>query len=92
MTMAMYETRTVNLVFSSSTELQGARLIVDLPPGVELEGKEGAQQLRYRTTLQQGKNVLPLRLVAVRGAGGELVARLEHKDKKKTFRLKVDVS
>jgi len=35
---------------------------------------------------------LPLTLVALSPAGGELLARLEHGDRDRTFRLRVDVT
>lgn len=90
-TIAMHENHTVNLVFASASELQDATLTVLLPPGIEVAGYGGRQEIRWRTSLRKGKNVLPLELVALDNPGGELVARLEHDDKQKTFRVKVTV-
>jgi len=89
--MAMHETRTVNLVFSSAAELQGVSLTVDLPAGVELAGYMGLDHVRWSTRLQAGKNVLPLELVAIGGSGGELVARLQHEGEEKVFTVSVAV-
>jgi hypothetical protein len=89
--MAMHETRTVNLVFSANTELEGVSLTVDLPPGLELTGYAGLDRIRWTTRLQPGKNVLPLELVALGGAGGELVARLRHGEEEKVFTVRVAV-
>jgi len=90
-TLAMHESRTLNLVFSSTEALEGARLIVELPEGLELDNYPGEQRIRWKTNLQAGRNVLPLDLIAVAGNGGEVVAFLEHGDKSKTFRLRVNV-
>jgi len=89
--MAMHETRTVNLVFSANTELEGVSLTVNLPPGLELAGYAGLDRIRWTTRLQPGRNVLPLELVALGGAGGELVARLQHEDEEKVFTVRVAV-
>ncbi len=90
-TLAMHESRTLNLVFSSTEALEGARLIVELPQGLELDNYPGEQRIRWKTNLQAGRNVLPLDLIAVAGSGGEVVALLEHGEKSKTFRLRVDI-
>lgn len=91
LTMAMNETRTVNLMFASADALEEATLVVQLPPGVEVAGYAGRSEIRWSTQMQQGKNVLPLALVATEGNGGELVARVEHGSKQKTFRLNINV-
>ena len=91
LSMAMHETRTINLVFASASELLGVSLTVDLPDGVELAGYSGLEQVRWTTHLQPGKNVLPLELVAIGGSGGELVARLQHEGDEKIFTVSVAV-
>ena len=91
LTMAMHDMKTVNLVFSSKEALTDAVLVVHVPPGIEIQGYAGRQEIRWTTNLRAGKNVLPLELVAQDSGGGELVARLEHANKSKTFRIQVTV-
>jgi hypothetical protein len=91
-TIALAEPRTVNLVFASATALDSATLTVSLPDGIELDGFPGQREITWETSLQEGKNMLPLTLVALTPAGGELLAHLEHDDRDRTFRLRVDVS
>jgi len=91
-TMTLHETRTVRLVFGSAEEIRDARLLVTLPPGVTLAGHGARQSIRWRTSLRPGNNVLPLELVVNEGTGGDLVARLEHGDKHRTFRVRVAVA
>ena len=91
-TMVLDEPRTVNLVFSSAIALDGAVLTVNLPAGIEIEGFEGLQEITWMTSLQAGKNILPLRLIATTSQGGELLARLDHDDRDRTFRIRVSVS
>lgn len=88
-TMALEEPRTVNFVFSSAEALDSAMLTVSLPTGVELQGFPGQTEITWETALNAGKNYLPLTLVAVTPAHGELLARLEHDDRDRTFRLRV---
>ena len=91
-TIAMEQEHTVRLVFSSAQALDSAMLTVSLPDGIELAGFPGQREITWETSLKEGKNLLPLTLIALTPAGGELLARLEHKDRNRTFRLRVDVS
>ena len=91
-TIAMEQERTVRLVFSSAEALESAMLTVSLPDGIELAGFPGQREITWETSLKEGKNLLPLTLVALTPTGGELLARLEHKDRNRTFRLRVNVS
>jgi hypothetical protein len=91
-TIAMEQERTVRLVFSSAEALESATLTVSLPDGIELAGFPGQREITWETSLKEGKNLLPLTLIALTPTGGELLARLEHKDRNRTFRLRVDVS
>jgi len=90
-TMAVNQTRVVNLVFSTSSDMPDAKLTVLLPPGLELEGFEGREEIRWSTSLKRGKNVLPLKVIAHDARGGELFARLDHQDRHKTFKVRVTV-
>lgn len=83
--------RTVNLVFASALALDDVSLLIDLPEGVELAGYEGQSQVRWRTMLESGRNVLPLELIAREPVRGELVAQLGHGDRRKVFRVFVSV-
>ncbi|MGI9201094.1 MAG: hypothetical protein ACR2QL_08555 [Woeseiaceae bacterium] len=91
-TMALEEPRTVNLVFSSTEVIDSATLTVSLPDGVELAGFPGQRKISWETSLREGRNLLPLKLVALTPTGGELLARLEHENRDREFRLRVDVS
>ena len=91
-TIALAEPRTVNLVFASESALDSATLTVSLPDGIELDGFPGQRQITWQTSLSDGKNLLPLTLIALTPSGGEVLARLEHDERDRTFRLHVDVS
>ncbi|MGI9272378.1 MAG: hypothetical protein ACR2QT_11425 [Woeseiaceae bacterium] len=91
-TMTLEEPRTVNLVFSTAEAMESATLTVSLPAGVELAGFPGQSEISWETSLNEGRNLLPLKLIALTPVGGELLARLEHDDRNRVFRLQVDVS
>lgn len=91
-TMTLEEPRTVNLVFASATSLDNATLTVMLPDGIELAGFPGQREITWQTSLNEGKNLLPLKLIATSPFGGEVLARLEHDSRNRTFRLRIDVS
>ncbi len=90
--LTLEEVRTVNLVFASASDLDDASLTVLLPDGVYLQGFEGQQEVTWLTSLTEGKNVLPLRLIATTPRGGELLATLRHEDDDKAFRLQINIS
>ncbi len=89
--MAMEQPQTLNLVFSSATPLEDATMTVYLPEGVEIDGFTGQREITWMTSLAEGRNILPLTLIATSPVGGELLATLQHEDDDKTFRLQVTV-
>ena len=91
-TIALAQEQTVRLVFASANALDSATLTVSLPEGIELAGFPGQREITWETSLEEGKNLLPLTLIALTPAGGELLATLEHEDRNRTFRLLVEVS
>lgn len=90
--MTLEEPRTVNLMFASAAALDAATLTVTLPDGVELAGFPGQREITWQTSLVEGKNYLPLKLIALTPVGGVVLARLEHEDRNRTFRLRIEVS
>ncbi|RZV37152.1 MAG: hypothetical protein EX272_06210 [Chromatiales bacterium] len=82
----------MNLVFASASALEAATLTVTLPDGIELAGFPGQREITWQTSLAEGKNLLPLELIALTPVGGEVFARLEHDDRDRTFRLRIEVS
>ena len=91
-TMTLEEPRTVNLVFASAEALDAATLTVTLPEGIEMSGFPGQREITWQTSLNAGKNLLPLKLIATSPLGGEVYATLRHDDRGRTFRLRIDVS
>ena len=89
--MVIEEPRTVNLVFSSATPLTDATMTVALPQGIEIMGFRGQREITWKTSLQEGKNILPLTLIATSPAGGELLATLRHEGDDRSFRVQVTV-
>ena len=91
-TIALEEPKTVRLMFASKQSLDSAMLTVSLPDGVEMSGFPGQKEITWETSLVEGRNVLPLTLVALTPTGGEVFAKLSHGDREQTFRLRIDIS
>lgn len=90
-TMALEQPRKLNLVFSSAAALTDATMTVVLPEGIEVDGFPGQREIVWMTSLKEGRNVLPLTLIATSPAGGELLATLRHENDDKAFRVRVTV-
>jgi hypothetical protein len=90
-TLAVAEPHTVNLLFTSRARLDDVRFTVDLPPGIEAQGRAGVRRISWSAPLAAGNNVLPLTLVARAGGGGQLAAQLQHGGSHKTFVVDVAV-
>ena len=90
--MTLEEPRTINLMFASESAMASATLTVTLPDGIELAGFPGQREIAWETSLVAGKNYLPLELIALTPVGGEVLARLEHENRDRTFRLRIEVS
>ena len=90
-TLAVAEPHTVNLVFTSRTQVDGVRFTVDLPTGIEVNGKAGVRRISWSAPHAAGANLLPLELVARAGGGGQLAARLQHGSSRKTFVVDVAI-
>lgn len=91
-TLAIAEPHTVNLLFTSLAAVEGVRFTVDLPSGIEVDGRAGVRRIAWTAPLAAGNNLLPLDLVARAGSGGQLAARLQHGGAQKTFVVDVAVS
>ncbi len=90
-TLMAAEPHTVNLLFTSRTQVDAVRFTVDLPAGIEVDGKGGVRRISWSASLAAGDNLLPLTLVAHAGGGGQLAARLQHGSLHKTFVVDVAV-
>lgn len=87
--MTIEEPRTINLVFAATEALPLATLTVSLPAGVELSGFPGQREVRWQTSLDEGRNLLPLTLIANNALDGVVLATLQHDNRDRTFRLHV---
>jgi anti-sigma factor RsiW len=90
-TMTLNETRTVQISLNAERDLQGAKLSIQLPDGVEMKGFPGRRIVSWNADLQQGMNILPLPLVAVAVSEGRVIARLEHDNKSRELEVQLNV-
>ena len=81
----------VNLVFSSKQKLENVTLTIQTPAGIEIPGFEDQRKISWETSLQKGKNVLELPVVARKKDGGTLIANVSSGEQKKQFSMLLEV-
>lgn len=91
-TITLNQARTVQLAFNAEHELEEATLSIELPDGVDLEGFPGQREVRWRTNLARGANLLSLPLIARSPAGGTLLARVEYGNRRTQLVIPLHVS
>lgn len=90
-TIALETTSSINLVFAAADDLADARVSLQLPDGLEVDGYRGRREISWTTHLHRGKNVLRVPLLAHAAPTEALIARLDHGGSSKTFQLNVRV-
>ncbi len=63
-----------------------------LPPGIELAGYPGQHEVSWEGRLEAGSNLLVLPIRALAGSGGDIVTRIQHTEREKTFIVRMEVS
>ena len=88
-TLALNQSRDVNVTLDSPTALRDAEIHVVLSGAVALQGFDHQRELRWRTDLDRGLNQLTLPLVALGGGGGQVLVEVLHSDKRRSFVIDV---
>lgn len=81
--------QTVRFAFNAAEAMENVTLTVELPPHVEMSDYPGHQTLSWNVSLDQGENIVQLPLNILFPGEGELVARLDNGERKKTFRTRL---
>ncbi|MEW5757211.1 MAG: zf-HC2 domain-containing protein [Pseudomonadota bacterium] len=82
---------TVNIAFFAPKQFEHARLSILLPENLEIPSLPGQREIAWDVTLQEGANVVPLPLRAIKHASGHIVASIESGNQKKVFEVQVQV-
>ncbi len=90
--ISMQHPQTINLVFDVATAMENATLSIELPENVEVIGFPGQHVITWKTSLQPGKNVLPLPLKGTGLSNSDLIASIELNGRKKSIRVPIQVS
>jgi hypothetical protein len=85
LTIALNETRDVNVAIDSPTELLGAQIRVVLTGTVALAGFTDQSELRWATDLDRGVNVLSLPVTMLGTSGGQVLVEVTHRDRHEIF-------
>lgn len=90
--LALNETRDVNIAVEAPMALPDAEIRVVLTGAIELAGFEGQKELRWHTDLAAGPNQLRLPIVALGRIGGQLLVEVQHGARHRTFVVDVKAS
>ena len=88
-TLALNESRNVNVALDSPAMLADAEIHVVLSGAIGLQGFASQRELRWRTDLDRGVNQLTLPLVALGGGGGQILVEVTHGEKRRSFVIDV---
>lgn len=91
-TLALNETRDIDVLIESERDLADATIRIAVTGGVALDGFENEHEIDWRTDLERGSNLLSLPVVARSAGGGRLVAVIEHDGKTRRVTINLTVS
>ena len=83
------QVRTVRLAFESGKALENVTLTIELPPHAEIASFPGERRISWEVDLDKGDNLLSLPVRTLFPGDGELVARIRHGDRERTFRAPI---
>ena len=89
--MGVSDVREVKLVFTAPENFQDVTLQLEFSGNIELTGYRGRQSLEWQTRLKKGSNTLVLPITATGHGQAEVVAKIKHAGKIRTFRVPVQV-
>lgn len=89
LTLSLHMPDTVRLSFNSSVALPNARLILEIPPGIDVVGADGQRRITWKTDIQRGANILKLPVIVHNADGGILTATVIHESREKTFLVRI---
>lgn len=76
--IALNQTYPVRLMFDADRAITQAELSISLPDNVELKGFPGHRELKWKTNLKKGQNILALPIKATSFGQGEIHTQLSY--------------
>lgn len=89
--MGVSDTREVKLVFNAPENFQQVSLQLELSGNIELVGFTGRSNIEWQTKLKKGANTLVLPITATGHGQAEVIARIKHQGKIRTFRIPLKI-
>jgi len=81
------ESKVVRIAIDTPDSFENVTFSVLLPKHIELKGHKNKRKISWQSKLAKGNNILRIPLTAVSYGQGELIARVTHNGKVKTFKL-----
>ncbi len=89
--LSLHESKDVILLVQSARALDNATITINLPPQLMLANNPGLHQISWQADIKEGKNLIPLPLVATVTGSAQITARIEHESRVKTMRMQVEI-
>ena len=90
--VALHQAGTIDLVFQSPEDFGVATIAMQLPENFEIAGQPGVRELTFESPIKRGNNRLAIPVVAIAPGAGDFLAKIQHLDKQKEFRVRLDTS
>ena len=91
-TLAVNETRNIDVLIDSERALEDATIRIVVSGGVALDGFDGDREIDWHASLERGSNLLSLPVIAQRAGTARLVAIIEHGGKTRSIEVSLNVT
>ncbi|MCW9024478.1 MAG: zf-HC2 domain-containing protein [Gammaproteobacteria bacterium] len=88
--IGLNQTKNVKLLFDAKDNIDNVSISIELSENLTLAGYNNSKLISWNSQLQKGQNVLALPIMATEFGKGEVIARLEHGGKNKTFLIQIN--
>lgn len=89
--LSLHESKEMVLLVQAAENLHGATISIDLPPQLMLASNPGLRHFSWQADVKEGKNLIPLPLVATAPGKVTVTARIEHDRQTKIMRVQVEI-
>lgn len=90
-TLSLHDSKEVILMVQSAKTLENATITIELPPQLMLANNPNLREFSWQANVKEGKNFIPLPLIATGNGQVSIIAKIEHDNKIKTMRMEVHI-
>lgn len=87
--VSTHESRDLNVAIDLERNLVGATITIVLTGGIEIDGFGSQREITWTRDLRAGVNKLTLPIRAINESGGQLLVRVDHENKRRSFQVEL---